>query len=221
MEDLRRHEEMEMLVLERLRKDRLLDPLVFGGGTMLRLCFDLPRYSVDFDFYLKGGGKAGSDWASRMGKSLRGLGAELTDEWEKHFTYLWELRLPPYPRRLKIEVRKTGPENVETELAIAHSPSSPHQVRLRVLTLRQMWKNKVRALLDRHEIRDAYDLEFLTLRNTGAFGELDTETRKKLIGRLDDFGNKDFKSVLAAVLEKDERERVLGSRFSYLRSKLV
>ena len=35
------------------------------------------------------------------------------------------------------------------------------QVIVRTLTLEQMMKNKIDALLDRHEIRDAFDIEFL------------------------------------------------------------
>ena len=34
-----------------MKSTKLLDPLVFGGGTMLRLCHDLNRYSVDLDFW--------------------------------------------------------------------------------------------------------------------------------------------------------------------------
>jgi predicted nucleotidyltransferase component of viral defense system len=42
----------EIKVLEKLKNNRFLDPLVFGGGTMLRLCHDLPRYSADLDFWI-------------------------------------------------------------------------------------------------------------------------------------------------------------------------
>ena len=45
-----KHEIFEMEVLEKLKNARLLDPLVFGGGSMLRLCHELNRYSVDLDF---------------------------------------------------------------------------------------------------------------------------------------------------------------------------
>ena len=30
---------------------KLLDPLIFGGGSMLRLCHELNRYSVGLDFW--------------------------------------------------------------------------------------------------------------------------------------------------------------------------
>ncbi|NOX88492.1 MAG: nucleotidyl transferase AbiEii/AbiGii toxin family protein [Calditrichaeota bacterium] len=50
MSQLEQHEIFEMEVLERLKNVSLLQSLVFGGCTMLRLCHDLPRYSVYFDF---------------------------------------------------------------------------------------------------------------------------------------------------------------------------
>jgi hypothetical protein len=51
MDIFRQHEIFEIEVLDRMKSARLLDPLVFGGGSMLRLCHELNRYSVDFDFW--------------------------------------------------------------------------------------------------------------------------------------------------------------------------
>ncbi len=50
MDTLKRHEVFEIEVLERLKSAKMLEPLVFGGGTMLRLCHEINRYSVDPDF---------------------------------------------------------------------------------------------------------------------------------------------------------------------------
>jgi predicted nucleotidyltransferase component of viral defense system len=52
MQDLIKQEQFEIEVLDRLQSGRFLDRLIFGGGTMLRLCFGLDRYSVDLDFWL-------------------------------------------------------------------------------------------------------------------------------------------------------------------------
>ena len=51
MDILGRHEVSEIEVLDKLNSAKLLDPLVFGGDTMLRLCHELNRYSVDLDFW--------------------------------------------------------------------------------------------------------------------------------------------------------------------------
>jgi hypothetical protein len=45
------HEQFELEILSRMQSGRLLDALVFTGGTMLRLCHGLDRYSVDLDFW--------------------------------------------------------------------------------------------------------------------------------------------------------------------------
>jgi hypothetical protein len=46
MDIFRQHEIFEIEVLDKMNSIRALDPLVFGGGTMLRLCHELNRYSV-------------------------------------------------------------------------------------------------------------------------------------------------------------------------------
>jgi len=51
MQIFEQYECFEMQVLNDMNSMRMLTPLVFGGGTMLRLCHELTRYSVDIDFY--------------------------------------------------------------------------------------------------------------------------------------------------------------------------
>lgn len=51
MDIFRQHELFEIEVLDKMRRFRLLEPIVFGGGTMLRLCHELNRYSADLDFW--------------------------------------------------------------------------------------------------------------------------------------------------------------------------
>ena len=50
MKRLANHEAFEMEVLQWLRSKGFLLSLVFGGGTMLRLCHEMPPYSPDMDF---------------------------------------------------------------------------------------------------------------------------------------------------------------------------
>ena len=79
---------------------RALDPLVFGGGTMLRLCHELNRYSVDLDFWFV---KAvpQDDFFDKCGEAFEKY-YEITDAQMKHYTILFELRSAQYPKRLKI-----------------------------------------------------------------------------------------------------------------------
>jgi predicted nucleotidyltransferase component of viral defense system len=52
MDILRQHEIFEIDVLETMNSMKVLEPLVFGGGSMLRLCHELNRYSADLDFWI-------------------------------------------------------------------------------------------------------------------------------------------------------------------------
>ena len=54
MDIFRQHEVFQIEVLDKMNSAKLLEPLVFGGGTMLRLCHELNRYSVDLDFDFAG-----------------------------------------------------------------------------------------------------------------------------------------------------------------------
>ncbi|MCX8009520.1 MAG: nucleotidyl transferase AbiEii/AbiGii toxin family protein, partial [Ignavibacteria bacterium] len=53
MQDLQDLEIFEIEILELLNSIKVLDALFFGGGTMLRLCHNLNRFSIDLDFWLK------------------------------------------------------------------------------------------------------------------------------------------------------------------------
>ena len=52
MQALQDLEILEIEVLDILNSIKVLDSLYFGGGTMLRLCHNLNRYSTDLDFWL-------------------------------------------------------------------------------------------------------------------------------------------------------------------------
>jgi len=217
MNILERHEKFEMEVLEAMRKGNLLDPIVFGGGTMLRLCHQLQRYSVDLDFFLKEPSKNFHAHFERMREVLSGLGWEITDAAEKHYSWLLELRRSGAPRKLKIEIRKDDKRAKDREIAIAFSPFVPTiQVRLTVCTLRQMWENKVEALIDRKEIRDAYDLEFLLRRGVADLKKTDRGTLNKLKESLKIFRPEDFTSKLGSLLPAEEKKVYAGFRFTLL-----
>ena len=147
-----------MEVLDRLNSGRFLSRMVFGGGTMLRLCHGLDRYSVDLDFWL-----LPADDYSRWFAGLQHYFArfyDLRDAADKFYTLIVELKSPDYPRSLKVEMRKNV-NIAATEQAIAYSPFSSVQVFVRTIPLQDMMRSKIDALLRRKEIRDAYDLEFL------------------------------------------------------------
>ncbi len=221
MNPLKEHERWEMETLDLLRRARFLEKIIFGGGTMLRLCHQLPRYSVDLDFYLRDPDKPFAHDFYSLCKIFEKEGLEITDKRAKHFTYLIELRRLKSQRRLKLEIRKDNKQAGLVELAIAFSPDVPNlQVRLHACTLRQMWINKVESLLDRKLIRDAYDIEFLLRRGAGSLNELNIDQIQRILKIVKGFKKSDFLSVLSPLLTAEEKRRVMSSGFALLEGEL-
>ena len=108
MDILRQHEVFEIEVLEKMNSAKMLEPLVFGGGTMLRICHELNRYSVDLDFWFVKT-VSQNDFFSKGRKAFE-KDYEITDAQIKHYTILFELRSARYPKRLKIEIRRKWKE---------------------------------------------------------------------------------------------------------------
>ncbi len=96
MEELKKQEIFEIEVLEKLKNWHLLDPLVFVGGTMLRLCYELNRYSVDLDFWFIKNVSV-KNYFNKMEKLLK-ENYILTYAKNKFFTILFEIKSQNYPR---------------------------------------------------------------------------------------------------------------------------
>jgi predicted nucleotidyltransferase component of viral defense system len=217
MDILKQHEVFEIDVLDKMNSARMLEPLVFGGGTMLRLCHELNRYSVDLDFWFLR--STLQDDFFEKGRTAFGKHYEITDAQIKHYTILFELRSPHYPKRLKIEIRKQSGE-CDYQRTIAFSRFSTTQVVLKAHTLEQTMKNKIAAFLDRGEIRDCFDMEFL-LRRGVEMSLKDEKQCHDLRKKLSRLKERDFKVKLGAILEKDVRQYYVTNRFRFLQEKLA
>jgi predicted nucleotidyltransferase component of viral defense system len=216
MDLLAKHEQFEMDVLYHLNSGRILEKIVFGGETMLRLCYELNRYSADLDFWLI----KTVDIETFQNKITAHLADEyeITDSQIKHFSLLVEVRTPAYPRRLKIEIRKDIRE-WDLEKSIAFSKYSNRQVLLYTHTLSQTMDNKIAALITRGEIRDAFDIEFL-LRKGITLPEMTMEDKSLLKKCLKSFRENDFKVNLGSILDEEMRSYYIKNHFRYLEEKL-
>jgi len=210
LNDLIQQEIFEIEVLARLKNKGFLRNMIFGRGTMLRLCYNLRRYSVDLDF-----------WTYRIDKideffiNLREAfkkDYDITDAQNKYYTLLFEIKKPPYPRKLKIEIRKENKAS-DFQETIAYSPYSNQQVLLKSFTLEQMMKNKIGALLDRKEIRDVFDIEFLIRKGVNILANC--EELKKIKGIIKGFKKRDYYVTLGSLLDDDTREYYKKDKFSY------
>jgi len=212
MQDLKLHEQFEMSVLETLNSKRLLASMVFCGGTMLRLCFGLNRYSLDLDFWII------KDIDTRaLFRDIKACLSEsyrLKDAHQKRNTLLFEIASSTYPRSLKLEIRDKH-EPVRTERAIAYTPSSNKQVVLTVVSLHEMMRAKVAAFLDRKEIRDVFDIEFLLKK--GIPLSVTLEQKQALVSGIDSLTNNDYRVKLGSLLESQERRYYSTENFKIVR----
>lgn len=221
MKELMLHERFEIETLDEMRKSRVLKSLVFGGGTMLRLCHQLPRFSVDLDFYIKNPNSDFEEAFELLNRHFQHLGIEITDKHKKHFTYLIEIRRPSSPRRLKIEIRKENKQARLIEPSIAFSPAVPDmQVAVTSCSLEQMATNKIEALIQRQLARDAYDLEFLIRHGVDIAKNIANTDREKALVVVQNMKPKDIKDTLGPLLPPIERQRIFKTGFSLLIGKL-
>jgi len=212
MDTLKQHEVFEIEVLDRMNSAKILDPLAFGGGSMLRLCHELTRYSVDLDFgFVKN--VSPDEFFDKSRKTFE-KDYEITNAQMRHFTISFELRSPHYPRRLILEIRREV-KDCDYQQSIAFSRFSTKQVVLRAHTLEQTMKNKIEAFLDRGEIRDCFDIEFMVRR--GVKVPFKEEALQAKIGKLKE---RDFKVKLGSILEDEIREYYVTNRFRFLQEKL-
>lgn len=216
MQDLILHEQFECEVLEYLNRFRLLDPLVFGGGTMLRLCHGLNRYSVDLDFWIH----KPIEIQPFFLKIQDVLSKQylVKDAMDKHFSLVFEIKSHNFPRSLKIEIRKESNPKRVIERSIVYSEYSTIQVMLYTVSLQSMIKEKISAFLDRKEIRDIFDIEFLVKK--GVPLDMDVDTAKKVFDQIDRFKTIDYKSKLGSIISNDQRMYYNEKNFYILKEKL-
>ncbi len=211
MNQLNKHEVFEIDTLRLLKNKMLLGNVVFVGGTMLRLCYGLNRYSVDLDFWFLREVNY-DDYFRRLEEVLSEY-YRITDSKNKFNTILIEIQSNDSPRKLKIEIRKK-PKKCDFQEKIAFSEYSSNQVLLYALTPDAAMKSKIEAALSRGEIRDFYDIEFLLRKGVRLDIDIDKMSKLKKIAL--SFADREFKVKLGSLLEPDMRKYYIQNRFDYL-----
>jgi len=216
MQALQDLEKLEIEILELLKSIKVLDYLYFGGGTMMRLCHNLNRYSTDLDFWLD----KNSDPKIIYTKCKSSLSEayQLRDSANKKFTLLFEIKAPIVNRNLKIEIRKDQTD-FKWERKIAFSKFTNKQVMVKALSLDQMMRNKIEALLSRKLIRDAFDIQFLLMRGVELQPEKDKLERSLKI--INNFKEQEYKVTLGSILEEKDRKFHLENKFKLLKEELT
>lgn len=173
----------EMIILREISQSKIGDFLIFAGETALRLAFDSPRFSDDLDFYLKKK-LPFSLFKSEITRIAKKEKLEISDLYNKFFTFLAEFKIKedflPLAFRTKIEVRKKLlKEGVEIRLLT--SPTVNFQVLFSTLNLKAIEKLKLKALRERKEPRDLFDLWFISQKLKIPFKRPKIKIEKKVL----------------------------------------
>lgn len=215
---MREYQDLEILeieTLELLNSIKVLENLYFGGETMLRLCHNLNRYSTDLDFWLNPNSdhkKIFEKISAKLDKNY-----QLIDAANKRYSLVFQFKSPNVNRSLKIEIRKQK-SDFDWELKIAFSKFTNKQVQVKGLTLEQMMRNKVEALISRKIIRDCFDIEFLIKRGINL--PPDKSKLLEIQKIISAFKEREFKVNLGSVLEAKDREFYLQNRFQLLKEEI-
>jgi predicted nucleotidyltransferase component of viral defense system len=214
MQDLIMQERFELEVLDRLNSGKFLTNIVFCGGTMLRLCHNLDRFSVDLDFWVIKELEPG--FFEKM-KAYLAKHYDIKDSARKFHTLVFELKSHTYPRSLKLEIRRQV-KKINVEQLIAYSKYANTQIFLRAVSLSDMMASKLEAFLDRQEIRDVFDMEFLLKK--GVPLQASDDTRRQVLRRINAFSRKDYTVRLGSLLEKEQRQYYSVENFKILKGAL-
>jgi predicted nucleotidyltransferase component of viral defense system len=210
MQQLIKQEQFEIEVLYKLNSSKLLQNFVFTGGTMLRLCYGLNRFSVDLDFWMAKQVDL-SVLFRRLKETLSVY--QIVDAADKFNTLLVEIKDKRFPRALKIEIRKTSPK-VTVEKSIAFSRFGNIQVFVNTVSPEDIMLSKINALIDRKEIRDAFDIEFLLKR--GIALEANRAKLIKVEKTIRSFKHMDYQVKLGSLIEQTDRQYYSAENFKIL-----
>jgi hypothetical protein len=216
MQTLQNLEVLEIEILELLNSIKVLESLYFGGGTMLRLCHNLNRYSTDLDFWLDV--SSDSKQIYQLIRKALSDNFKITDSINKRNTLLFELKSSSVNRSVKIEIQKEQ-QNFDWEYRIAFSKFTTKQVMVKALTLKQMMINKFEALLSRKIIRDVFDIEFLLIR--GVKLPSDRDKLERALQIINTFKEQDYKVTLGSILDEKDRKFYLSNNFKLLKEEIT
>ncbi|HOJ86097.1 MAG TPA: nucleotidyl transferase AbiEii/AbiGii toxin family protein [Elusimicrobiales bacterium] len=116
-----------------------------------------------------------------------------------------------------MEIRKEQKE-IKSIKTIAYSPNSNIQIILSAISLEDMMIEKINAFLERSEIRDVYDIEFLIKK--GIKLNLDKNMAQKIKNKILNLKINDYKVKLASLLPADKRSYYTKSNFRILLSEI-
>lgn len=200
--DMLVREEWELLLLRELAESEIGNDLIFKGGTLLRLAYNSPRFSVDLDFDSKDTITEKKFFQAINSIVKKEPMMKIKDLIKKRFTYFARVAVAdaslPANFAIKIEISvRPRPEKNYYENRLLSSPTSNIQVLFPVMKLAEIEKDKLKAVETRHQARDLFDLWYISQIN-----------RKPWICPPNDYSLKELKDDLNKLLPQKLRPMI-------------
>ncbi len=90
---------------------------------------------------------------------------------------------------------------------------------MKAVSLNDMMESKLEAFLDRQEIRDVFDMEFLFKRDVPL--EASADTLREVLRLINAFPRRDYTVKLGSLLEKEQRKYYSTENFKILKAALM
>jgi len=133
----------------------LLARLAFKGGTCLYLFYGLDRFSVDLDFNV-----IAKDFDDKLITDILNSYLQLTDQFQKHFTWLWFGSYQKGMQGVKVEISKR-------DFPDTYVNKNFYGITIPTLSPDCMFAHKLCAITDRKKMqnRDLYDAHFMFIKD--------------------------------------------------------
>jgi predicted nucleotidyltransferase component of viral defense system len=129
--------------------------LAFKGGTCLYLFYGLDRFSVDLDFNV-----IAKDFDDKLITDILNSYLQLTDQFQKHFTWLWFGSYEKRMQGVKVEISKR-------DFPDTYVNKNFYGITVPTLSPECMFAHKLCAITDRKKMqnRDLYDAHFMFIKD--------------------------------------------------------
>lgn len=157
----------EYLFLKEIFDSKIGDKIVFKGGTALRIFYSSPRYSDDLDFSMISNFEFELFEVVIKKLEKKYINIKINDLWKKYNTFLFEFKIKEdwknIPINLKIEISRRQKVNInDTELKLIKNDDFNLEILGRVARLDFILKEKLKAIKDRDEPKDFFDIWYIS-----------------------------------------------------------
>lgn len=152
MLDRQRHEQILKNILRDIYTTTDLEAkLIFKGGTCMYMFYNLDRFSIDLDFNL-----LSEDFNDQLITEILLKYLTISDQADKHFTWLWIGSYEKGKQKIKIEINKR-------EFPDRYINKDFYGITIPTMSPDCMFAHKLCAITDRKKLqnRDLYDAHFM------------------------------------------------------------